>query len=143
VVIQFSHDFMGAPFFNAPEMAPIRRLLTESHRGLIFKGTTQRNALRLTETLLKLKGTPRVMMLIELLNCLATAKAPFNRLSSCPFDETPSTKEQALFDRAFATIVGQYRHPLRQAEVAKSLHMTPKTFNRYSSNIAGTGLPNP
>ena len=40
IVIQFKHDFMGADFFDKPEMKLIQQLLNNSKRGIQFTNDT-------------------------------------------------------------------------------------------------------
>ena len=61
-------------------------------------------------------------------------------LSGRLFGPAPTHADQGRLDRAFAMIVRQYREPLRQADAAKSLCMTPETFSRLFKRHCGRGF---
>jgi AraC-like DNA-binding protein len=139
-VIQFGDDFLGPDFFGKPEMAPLRQLLTESRHGVVFAGAARTRALALIEAMLKLEGFPRLLKLLELLELLGNAKTSRKRLSSRLFDQVPADADQDRLERAFTMIFRHYQEPLRQAEVAKSLNMTPETFSRLFKRHCGNGF---
>jgi AraC-like DNA-binding protein len=139
-VIQFGADFLGPGFFDKPEMAHLRQLLTESSHGVVFAGAARTRGRQLIEAMLKLEGFPRVLKLLELLELLGQAKASRKRLSSRLFDQVPADVDQDRLERAFAMIFRHYREPLRQAEVARSLNLTPDTFSRLFKRHCGNGF---
>ena len=76
----------------------------------------------------------------NVLELLGQAKASRKRLSSRLFDQVPADVDQDRLERAFAMIFRHYREPLRQAEVARSLNLTPDTFSRLFKRHCGNGF---
>ena len=137
IVIQFGREFLGAPFFAAPEFAQVRRLLEASHHGLVFRGAVRARALQVIEAMLDLHEFPRLLKLLELLDLLSKAGPHKERLSSQLFDTLPTDAERSRFEEAFSEIVRHYREPIWQSEVARRLHLTPATFSRLFKRHCG------
>jgi hypothetical protein len=74
VFCQFSGSFLGAGFFGAPELVPIRRLLERSSQGLHFTGRTQREVGRRMEGMDSLRGPARLLSLLEILSQLSGSR---------------------------------------------------------------------
>jgi AraC-like DNA-binding protein len=136
VVLQFGQDFLGAGFFAAPEFERIRELLGAAGGGLQFYGKTQQAALRLMLTMFKGDEQQRLLCLLQLLDLLS--RSPERReISVRKTRETPDAKERKIIDRVFQFTVDHYRHPIKNAEMARMANMSESTFSRFFRKFTG------
>jgi AraC-like DNA-binding protein len=73
-LIMFSENFLGAGFFNLPEMLPIKELLKKSRGGVCFPNPEKYNIPEKLKQLIFIDGPERIMALLEILNELTKAE---------------------------------------------------------------------
>src|SRR5690606_31569629 len=74
VVIHFKRDFLGSNFTDIPEMMPLKKIIQESARGIVIKGTIRDEINSLMVQMLDLKGIERFKNLFAIFDCLARLK---------------------------------------------------------------------
>src|SRR5690606_6093765 len=67
IVVHFTQDFIGDKFFDIPEMGVVKKLLSNSLRGIHIYGDTQKQVATKMESLLKLDGYARLRCLLDTL----------------------------------------------------------------------------
>lgn len=130
VVIQLRDDFMGEPFLKRPELAAVRRLFEQAHRGLTF-GTETRS--RVAPWLLEMSNLPPFDRLLTLLRVLqelaqATDVKPLHA-DGVQFDINP--KEQERINRVCRYVEQHYENPVEVRAVADLVNLSVPAFCRY------------
>ena len=72
LLVQFAPDFLGVNFFQVPEMESIKILLDKAKNGLLFKKETKLKLGSKIHQLAEITGIKRILLLLEILNELAT-----------------------------------------------------------------------
>ena len=139
VFCQFSGTFLGAEFFKAPELLPVRRLLERSSRGLRFTGRTQRAVAKRMEGLDGLQGPGRLLALLEILATLARSRDA-RPLSSGGFAPPPRRADAARIDRVCRFLTEHYASRVPLAEAAKVAHLSAPAFCRFFKRRTGKTL---
>ena len=132
VVVQFTPDFLGEPFFGAPELAAVTQLLQRSAGGVRFPNH------KLFESLLQLgvQADPfqRLLALLALLQQLASAPA-YEILSPQPLTGALPPAERARFHRVMAYLVEHFRAGVTLAGAAEAARLTPTAFCKYFKTL--------
>lgn len=130
-VIQFTENFMGADFFNKPELKDIKNLLERSSCGILFKGkivpeisTAMKNMAR-EEVRFK-----QLTVLLEILYNLSitTNCTMLNRLSNIA---VPIGSNLERLNAVFSYIIDNFKTGVTLNEAAKLAYMTPNAFCKY------------
>ncbi len=137
IVVQFRQDFMGADFFEKPEMREVQQLLARANHGLHYGAATVRVMAPLLRRLLTLQGPRRLALLLDLFGRLATA--PARPLATSAFRQKIRQEDFARLDRVLAYAEAHYHEDITMAAVAKVASLSPTSFSRWFS--AATGKP--
>ncbi len=139
VVIQFGRDFLGASFFERPELRAIDRLLQRSPQGLEILGQTRRRVVAQIQQMQRQSGLARLLGLLRVLETLAHSRE-VRTLSSAGFKPVLHRGDQARIDRVCGHIHAHLteRQPLR--DVAALLGMSPRAFTRFFKRTLGKTL---
>ncbi|MBX0291478.1 AraC family transcriptional regulator [Hymenobacter sp. HSC-4F20] len=133
IVVQLRGDFLGADFWEKPEMAAIRQLLARSHEGLSFRGGTRTAVGPALRQLLSAPPFMRLLLLLQVLQELA--QAPANDclpLHAGTGGQGLSGKEQQRLSRVYQFVEQNYqRASLSVQEVADVAHLSVPAFCRY------------
>ena len=131
LVIQFTHDFLGADFFSKPEMANIRRLFERSRYGIQFLNDT---AIETKESLSLVdqeeKPFKKLISFLEVLQRLAVSKQ-YQLLDKQQNRFVHSSSEQKRINEVMAYIVDNFRKGINLDEAAHVVRMTPTAFCKY------------
>lgn len=141
MLIQFSADLFPALEEHAPDLSDIATLLADARHGIEFFGGARDRAAQVLESVQRRRGIARFVGLLELLDVLVTAP-PGERelLSEIAVDAPLGTADTDTFDRAVGFLHEHLRDPLRLADVAEELNMTPTLVSRLFSQATGVGF---
>jgi AraC-like DNA-binding protein len=136
VTIHFRGSILGGEFGGLPEMAPIRRLLERSARGLAFSRDTSAIVAR---SMVRMRGMRALGRLVELLNILRVlAEAPFSRpLSSKPIVAREGAGDRDRIDRVCRFMTENAGHDLGLPEAAAAAHLSVPAFTRFFKKCTG------
>ncbi|MBC3788122.1 AraC family transcriptional regulator [Spirosoma utsteinense] len=130
IVVQMRDDFLGGSFFQAPELANVRRLFERAHMGLTFGIETKH---RVGPWLSQMPGQvpfERMLTLLRVLEALSTAHdAHPLHADGVQFDLNP--KEQERFNRVCQYVEQHYAEPVNVRAVADLASLTVPAFCRY------------
>jgi AraC-like DNA-binding protein len=116
-----------------PELGELRRLLTESARGVAFSAEPAAAARRRLADLPALDPAQRLARLIEVLVLLAGDRG--RRLLSSPAMATPADSsrgpDRERIDRVLSHLNRHYREPVDIAALAAIAHLSPSAFHRF------------
>jgi AraC-like DNA-binding protein len=136
IYVQFLPDFLGAEFFERPEMKSVRELMDLSLRGVVFGPAVRKDVIGQLEKFDSLNETERLLALLNILVRMSrdSAARPLGR--GVPQARLNRGHEQRI-DRVFQHLNQKLTEPISQAEVARSVGMSPATFSRLFRRTTG------
>ncbi len=136
VLVQFKPDFLGAYFFDTPEMASINTLFERAKNGILFKQGTKRKIGKRIQKLNELKGFERVMLLIKVLHKLAEAE-DYEILNADEFVFETELQDSNKIDIVYKHINDNFKNHISLDEIADKVSMTVPAFCRYFKKSTG------
>ena len=134
VVIQFSQDFLGNKFWNAPEMQRILSMLETAKSGIVF-GEKVKKALRnKIRTLSELSYLDKLLTFIEILDELAHTK-DFKILNAGKYYLQTQKEDNDRINLIFNHVKDNFKNQISLEEVAGLATMTVPSFCRYFKKI--------
>lgn len=130
VIIYFREDSLGAGFFERPEAAEVKRLLSRSTVGLAAKGRAGREAAALMQTLAAHSGFLRVLDLLRILHLLANSEELVPICSAGFMPQLPDQEGERL-RRVCSMIQERIGEPLHRDAIAAEAHLSPAAFSRF------------
>jgi AraC-like DNA-binding protein len=131
IVIHFLASSIGDDFLALPACKKIRELLNRSAMGLDITGKTNALVSEQMHHLLDLKGAPRLLKLLDILNKLAETKDKRNISNQQIMGE--NDKESERLSKVFEYVMKNFLSEIRITEVAELVHMAENSFSRYFS----------
>jgi AraC-like DNA-binding protein len=130
IVVYFKEDAFGPEFFARPEAQRILRLLKRTGGGLQALGRTRREASQSMEALPSAEGFARVILLLEILQCLAQSEEVVPICSTGFVPKGPDKDGERL--RKICDLIQQrLAEPLSRDEIAAQSHLSPAAFSRF------------
>jgi len=130
IVLQFRPDFLGESLWQAPELAPTRRLLERAQAGLRFlDGTAGRVAERL-QALVQAEPLDRLTGLLTTLHTLALS-TEVRALDPAAAAAPLTSADCERINRVYEYVAGHFQGIIRLDEAARLVCMTPQAFCRY------------
>src|SRR5690606_34775031 len=132
VVIQFTHDFLGADFFEKPEFSPINALLKESQAGLSFPQPKE-----MTKYILRLRkseGVERILHLLELLKLLTEQNYKAIDIGALENNSDSNTDSNRI-NVIMAYIVENFKNDISLDDVANVANLTLNAFCKYFKKL--------
>lgn len=130
IVLHFPADFFEQQLNSYPEFHKIKQLLRAAQRGIKFQAETAKKLDAPLKRLLKLKGLPQLLALIELLNKLASQK-DYQLLASANYQPDLKNWTGNRLDKVIQRINERYRSDIKVADLAREVGMNPTAFCRY------------
>jgi AraC-like DNA-binding protein len=133
VAIHFNKEFLGADFFDVPEMKPISDLLDRAGRGIKF--TYLNNDL--TDKIKKLidyDPTTRIFKTIEVLYALSKHER-YQLLGSNSFVSSFQKTENRRMDKIYAYVFENFNEGISASDVAKIADMNKSAFSRFFKKV--------
>jgi AraC-like DNA-binding protein len=131
IVVYFAEDFLGADFFERPEMVLLQQLLVHARRGMAWYGAARDAAEACLRELVQQPPTfERLLRLLDLLDRLShsTEYAP---ITSPDYTNTMKPSETNRMQLIHTYILENYRSVIQLNEVASQVGMSPSAFCRY------------
>lgn len=133
-VIQMKGNFLGDDFFDIPEMAPIKKLLQVSKRGIVFSGDTKTQVGALMEEMEQKTDFERLVSYLSILNRLATTKE-FRILNADGFALLSNVQDNDRINLVFNHVKTHFKEEITLEAIAALTHMTVPSFCRYFKKI--------
>ncbi len=135
LVIHFTHDFLGADFFNKPECRAIKQLLEKSRGGFAIQGPTQDRVVREMLALKELNPFARLMSLLNILHLISTSGADTQAIDTNEVNYQLSSTDLDRINRIYAYVIANYTQEVHLDEVAHLANMTETAFCRYFKKV--------
>lgn len=129
-VIHFLPNVFGEYFFKIPENSQIEKLLETAKLGLLILGTTKAKAIDLIEQLQQAKGVEKVIILLQILNLLATSKE-LTKLNKTILQNNQTSKETERMNNVLQYLLNNFTETITLGEIAKVANMSANAFCRY------------
>ena len=129
LIIQFTADFLGADFFDKPELHSVKKLFQKAERGLHFH---KRVVAQVSTPLLQMHSLNETRKLLSLLNVLVTLAESEARDFMTPkgYAYDPSQDEERMRS-IHQYVYGHFTEPILLKEIAAVANMTETSFCRY------------
>ena len=131
IVIHFLTSSIGEDFLALPACRKIRELLNKSAMGLQIIDQANAEVTIQMHELLELKGVPRLMKLLDILNTLAETNDKENISNHLTKGE--NMKESERLSKVFDYVMKNFLSDITIAEVAALVNMAENSFSRYFS----------
>ena len=137
IFLHFTEDFLGAGFFDLPEMKLVRKLLDNSGFALQIHGKIKRYCIAKLQELSDQKPARRLLGLLEILIRLSESRELQPMLSNDfvargrMMKAVNNQKDAERIHKVFEFIIKNYRHEIYLQEISGMLNMSPVSFSRY------------
>ena len=140
IIVRFLDTFAGRDFLQIPEMAPVRRLLRRSARGLKITGGTRQIVAEQIRRLAGARGLDRINHLLSILDTLAQSKE-LKPIASPGFTPTLDYADQDRMQRVCNYINARLASQIDRANVAREANLSEGAFSRFFTLRTGKTLP--
>jgi len=129
IFIHFTEDFLGADFFDIPEMKLVQRLLEKSSLALEIHGKTKKYTIAKLEDMQSQKPPQRLLSLLDILIKLSHSNE-LKPLLTSGFSANNSGDTEKI-NQVFDFIMKNYTKEIYVQEIASKLNMSVPSFSRY------------
>jgi AraC-like DNA-binding protein len=134
IVVHFRKEFPGDRFFTIPEMEDILNMLNKSSNGLHFKGNIAPIQDRMLALLQEKNGYSKLMLLLDLLQHLATS-SKYTMLQKENEFASLSMSDKDRVHKVIAYIVDHFQHDISLDAAAAIANMSTPAFCKYFKRI--------
>lgn len=135
IVIYFNENFLGNEFLQKTEMHRIKQLFTKAGRGIEITGKTRELVMESMFELIEQKDFESVLMLLQLLNTIAST-TDYRLLSSQGYSNNLRDTDTERMNRVHEFVMKRFREKITLDEAAAEANMSPTSFSRYFKNHA-------
>jgi AraC-like DNA-binding protein len=131
IVVHFLEKSLGDNFLSLPEATNIKTLFLKSRLGLDIRGNTNALCIDILHQMLLLKGMPRWMKLLEILQLLSESDelSPISQSHMIGKNEAESDR----MNKVFEFVMNNFKNEISINEVADFVNLSPNSFSRYFS----------
>ncbi|HWZ36321.1 MAG TPA: helix-turn-helix domain-containing protein [Mucilaginibacter sp.] len=129
-VIHFNENFWGDSFLQLPENTVIRNILEKSKYGIKINGDDRGLLGRLIEATVKAEGPQKIMLLMESLMRIGSAKQ-VEVISSIGSRVDFATSENDRINAIYNYSIANFKRKIQIEEMAEVANISPNSFCRY------------
>jgi AraC-like DNA-binding protein len=131
IVVHFLEKSLGSNFLSLPESKNIKNLFAKSQLGLDINGVTKSKCIDLLQEIVSLKGMPRWIKLIEILQLLSESEdlQPISQSFMIGKNEAESDR----MNKVFEYVMNNFKNEINISDVADLVNLSPNSFSRYFS----------
>ncbi len=130
ICLQFNEKAFGNNFFHIPEMELVRQLLKKSGKGISIEGETKQQIAELLRQMLSCEYVNRFVLLMEVLNKLATSRE-YKLLSSVSYSHYSFHSETDRLEKVFSYVSKNFKSEINLSEVAEHVGMSETGFCKF------------
>lgn len=130
IVVHFTESCFGETFFSIPEMNTVQALLTKSTCGLVVHGASKTKVADWMEQMVTETGSKRVVLLLQILEELTTARE-ISLLSSSGYWDNLNDHDAIRMSSIYEYLIRNFTKDISLNEIAEHAHMSPSAFCRY------------
>jgi AraC-like DNA-binding protein len=139
VILHFKFSSLGEPLLSQHEMRPIKDLLIDSERGVVFSADDAKLAEIPLTNMVNKKGIEKMISLFDLFKILcASGRKSFlcSENYKLSFDEHGNKKMTEVYNY----IRENFSKPISLSKISKVAHMSPFSFSRFFKKNCGAGF---
>jgi len=129
-LIQFKPDFLGAHFFDAPEMLAIQNLFKKAKKGILFGVKTKKKLGVKIEKITEKEGFKQIIILLEILHTLSKSD-DYTILNADGFAMEAQAQDSAKIDKIFKFVNQNFQKHISLEEISDLVSMTIPAFCRF------------
>ena len=130
IVLHFGQDFLGPDLWELPEMAPIKKLLELSPRGISYHLPEGHPVKRKLRKMIDQQPFDRLTHLLTMLHKLAQVEN-HTILSGIPFADHYQKHHSKRIDKIYDYILTNFEKEIKLEELALLANMTPASLCRF------------
>lgn len=131
IVLYFRQDFLGETLWNMPDIAHVKKMISNAKRGIKFKGPVKEKLIEQIKGLNDNKDSlSKVIDLLSILKTMAET-TEYEMLSSIGFARRLDEEECSRINNVYQYIINNYADNPSLDDVAKVAFMTDTAFCRY------------
>ena len=135
-LIQFKEDFLGAHFFEIPEMKGVLELFERSKKGILFGVKTKEKIGKKIEKLVEKEGFKKIIIFLEILHTLAKSE-DYTLLNADGYAFETELQDSSKLDIIYKHINENFKEHISLDEIASVATMTVPAFCRYFKKATG------
>ncbi|WP_271768062.1 AraC family transcriptional regulator [Aquimarina algiphila] len=135
-IIQMLPNFLGASFFDIPEMNAIGKLLDQAKKGIIFHGNTKRRIGAQIESLKNLSSFEKLIGILQVLKEMEMTN-DYTILNAEGFIIETALQDNNRINLIFNFVQQEFSRPIPLEEIASKVSMSVPGFCRYFKKITG------
>lgn len=132
----FKDESFGHQFFEIPEMAHIKRLLSEASKGLRLEGSDKAEVSQLIKDCQNLDGFDRFHTFMSILNIFAQSSGT-RTLSTISYNSPSKQTDNERINVVFQYLSKNFKENIELQDVSEVANMTPNSFCRYFKQRTG------
>ena len=130
LVVHFMPEIFGDYFMKLPENRLINELLEKAKQGIRINGDTIQKVHQYMETLLLVRGSERLIVLLQILHTLSLSK-DLELIAANNMEHPPSIKEGERMNAVFHYLIDNFSKVVTLEAVASEANLSPNAFCRY------------
>lgn len=139
VIVQFEKDFMHYSFSNYVQFLPIRNMLAQAGRGIVYRLADRPDLCEMLRSLPRSEGFDQILSLLRLLHALSLL--PQKELVASPnYNPLSADFKDKKIEKIIAFLNKRYTQRISLNEIASYTAMNPASFCRYFKENTGKTL---
>lgn len=136
ITIHFYENIIRSDFFNIPELEGVEKLLTQSNKGISFKGKEVNEVKRRMMRLVRLEGLESYIELLNIFNILLKAE-DFDYLSDASAYTNNFARDLEKINHVYEYVFLNIGKEIKLKEAAALVYMASGSFCRYFKKKTG------
>ena len=130
-VAHFREDFWGKDFIELPENKKIKELLLTAKRGIAINGKKKAVVLDLMQEILHAINTDRIILLLKILNIIASNNTSNSLIASKAFLPGLELKETDRINNIYNYSLVHFKDKISLQEISNIANISPNSFCRF------------
>lgn len=130
-VIHFNPHFLGQQFLDVPENRELKKLISNSSRGLQITLPNINNVINLIEKTVETERNKRLLYLLEALFEISSHNNELPAIASMGFKYNYLSEEQDQIQNIYNYTLNHYKRKITLAEIADVAKVSPNTFCKF------------
>jgi AraC-like DNA-binding protein len=130
-VIHFNSHFLGERFLQVPENRELKKLISNSARGLQIQSPQLNDIIALMIATVEESTSKRLLLLLEVLSKISSANSTLSPIASLGSKYHYVREEQDQIQDIYNYTLNNYRKKISLQEIAEVAKVSPNTFCRF------------
>lgn len=130
-VIHFHSHFLGEQFLDVPENRELKKLISNSSRGLQISLPNISEVIHLMIKTVETESSRRLLYLLEALSKISTNNNELSAIASIGFKYNYLSEEQDQIQNIYSYTLNHYKRKITLAEIAEVAKVSPNTFCKF------------